>query len=70
VSGIYHTRKSTIERLLNDYNLIASVPDLRYAGEEQKLGLNSYSRLSEMIKVLNSGLKYLDIIKKVREDSK
>lgn len=70
MSGIYHTRKSTIERLLNDYNLIASVPDLRYAGEEQKLGLNSYSRLSEMIKVLNSGLKYLDIIKKVREDSK
>ena len=66
----YSDRRFIAERLLKDYKVIASIPDLRYPNEDQQMGLDAYSGLGGMIEILKEGLDYLDIIKKVRADQK
>ena len=66
----YQTRQSILGSLLNEFKIVASVPDLRYPGENQKFGLDSYSGINGMIEVLEKGLEYLEIIREIRDKSK
>ena len=66
----YHNKKFAVGKLLTKYEIVASIPDLRYGYEDQKLGLDAYSGLSGMIETLKRGLEYLEAIKNIKEDCK
>jgi hypothetical protein len=63
----YSERKQAVESLLNQYELIASIPSLIYSSEYQKFGLDSSTFIGNSIKVFKEGLDYLERIKELRE---
>ena len=66
----FSERKITAQKLLNNYELVGSIPDLIYASEDQKNGLTANVYLGEPIKILKKGIEYLEVIKKVRDEQK
>lgn len=66
----YHERKDATEKMLKQYEIIASIPNLRYSSESQKLGLDALCYISDTIGVLKEGLDYLEKIKEVRVEYK
>ncbi len=64
----YNERKNATEKLLKQYEVVASIPDLVHAFEERKFGLEGSAFICTPIKVLKEGLDYLEKIKEVREE--
>lgn len=65
----YIPKKDTTERLLEHYEIFASIPNLAYGGEKP-LKMNAITAVDLQIKAFKEGLEYLEIIKKVREESR
>lgn len=66
----YNSHKETAEKLLKLYSHFAEIPDLRYAGEEQKLGMDANAYIDSPINCFKEGLNYLEKIKEVRNEYK
>jgi|SRR3989344_2994706 len=64
----YVKREEIVEKLLREYEIVASIPDLRYGGEEQKYGLDSHSIFNDVIGTLKEAREYLEVIKKVYDN--
>ncbi len=63
-------RRIAALNLLNNYELIGSIPSLRYSSEEQQNGLKSNSMINGPINVLKDGIEYLGVIRQVRNEYK
>jgi len=66
----YRQKESALLELLNPLRIAVTVPHLRYASEEQKNTLNAQSYISGLHEILEEGLEYLQVIKKVRDEAK
>ncbi len=66
----YTERKESAERLLRDYEMFGSIPNLSYGSEDARLNMrDSSSVMVGHISSLREGLDYLEIIKELREGS-
>ena len=63
-------RRIAALKLLNDYELIGSIPDLGSPFETYKNNLSVKSNIGYFIKTLKDGLDYLEKIREVREEYK
>jgi len=61
----YKERLAVSKSLLDQYQIFASIPNLVYASESRKLGMDNGT-----IRILKEGLDYLDKIAKVRKEYK
>lgn len=66
----FHDREFAVKKLLTNYEFVASIPDLRYSYENQRLGLDANSEIRSIIGTLKKGLEYLEVIRNVREHIK
>lgn len=66
----YRSRKNSVLGLLNQFKMLITIPDLRYASEESKHGLDANTYVSGLHKILKEGLEYVEVIKKVRDNQK
>lgn len=66
----YAERKDVAIKLLAQYDLFASIPNLVYSSEEQKLDMNARTHVKEHIKSFIDGLEFLDVIRDFREYAK
>lgn len=64
----YRSRSSSVRHLLNSLEIIITIPDLRYASEDSSHNLDANPALDNLYETLKRGLKYVEIIKKVREE--
>jgi hypothetical protein len=64
----YDNRKKVTVELLEKYDLVGDIPALNYGRESQKNTLNCHNSINSMISTLKEGLKYLDGIKRVRNE--
>ena len=64
----YRKKESAVLNLLNPIRIAATIPDLRYGAEYQQYNLDVNSNIDTLHKTLEEGLKYLEVIKKVREE--
>lgn len=66
----YKQRETALLELLNPLRIAGTVPHLGYAAEEHKSQtLNANAYISGLHKILEEGLEYLQVIKKVRDES-
>ena len=66
----FSDRKNIAQRLLKEYEVIATIPCLTYGFEDQQYDMRDSTHLNSTIGVLKNSIEYLDIIKQVRDESK
>ncbi len=66
----YIERRKATETLLAQYELFASIPNLGYPSEEQKLGMDAITVIGGHINAFREGLEFLDVIRNFREYAK
>ncbi len=67
----YRSKKNSVLGLLNQFEILVTIPNLEYASEEFKYGLDEgHNHLSGLYETLKKGLEYVEVIKKVRDDQK
>lgn len=64
----YRSRKNSVLGLLNDFEILVTIPDLRYGSEDAKNSLDANAYISGLHESLKRGLEYVEVIKKVRDD--
>lgn len=66
----FSERKITAQKLLKNYELIGSIPDLKSSLENFKNNLITNGNIGYFIGTLKEGIEYLEVIKQVREEYK
>lgn len=64
----YTPRREAVEKFLRDYELFASIPDLRYP-TEQTIG-SVFAVVENQLHSLKQSWEYLEMIKKLRDSRK
>lgn len=62
----YNERRGMAQILLKQFELVGSVPHLRYSSEGQKITMGGCGTIRDAIGNLKETIKYLDEIKRVR----
>ena len=66
----YRSRKNSVLGLLNQFEILVTIPDLRYGSEKSKHGLDANAYVQDIHETLKRGLEYVKVIKKVRDNQK
>jgi hypothetical protein len=64
----YNKRKNATERLLKDYEIFSSIPNLNY--EEGNDDMTANTSVKEHLTTLKEGLEHLKLIRQIREKYK
>ncbi len=61
----YQPRRNAVGRLLEDYKLIGSIPNLEFSDENKKFDVADDPAIEAILYSLEKGLKYLKVINQV-----
>ena len=63
--GWLSQRREATKAMLKQYELFASIPNLNYSSEEQKLDMTAFTHVKSHLSSLNEGLDYLEKIEQL-----